>query len=336
MAKYIYLDSNAFWLMKRDHADFNPEFLRIVQKLGTRYKFPFSSAHLRDIALGDKPGKSEYVENDLRLLMQLSKGDAVDLDMAMDMPTSHVSPIANPISGGEGPWITQGRIDNIIPEYQKIRAHDYDKSSQRVSSDFQGESYSVDMAQIPDGHPMKAHLARNGGILSPKVFSDFLDEIKAKIGDPDYYKNLRKFIVRANNGIGKKNTLLGREGGDPYLPIKDFSLAKTEEEASRLIVDGARALASIKEEEFDDYPWQRKISSAYTLLDFNQYFHDKINNGNQPINMRIDTDHLIYAAGASHLVTNDATFEKKARVIYLAFGITTKVSGIRSFLAKFC
>jgi hypothetical protein len=62
---------------------------------------------------------------------------------------------------------------------------------------------------------------------------------------------------------------------------------------------------------------------------------ERINRKNRPSNMRVDAKHLIYAAGMKHFVTCDEGFAEKAKVVFAAFGVRTKVSDASGFKAIF-
>lgn len=331
MADYVYLDSNAFWLMKPDHPRFDSDFKATVARIGHRYRFPFSEAHFRDIAAGDKPGNEPFIEKDLAFLETVSNGRAVVLEQVEKRPSDELSPVGSPIPGSEGPWITHYVVDNVAKLYRNSPKA---KSAGRFVSNAEG-SHPVAMDIIPDDNPMKKHLLENDGIMSSTVFDSFIQEFRERFNEPKYYKNFRKYVTIAASRIGMKDNIMGQSVAEKLESFQVFVTANSVKEISNSVLEAARVIAWLKGESFDNLTWPEKLLRSYSLLDYNQYVSDSISNKNRPSNMMIDANHIIYAACAKHFVTMDGGFHKKAGIIFSALNVSTRVSDLSSFKSIF-
>ncbi len=82
--EYIYLDWNVIQYMKHSTAQNSingPTFAALVRKLSNKYRFPFSEGHLKDLAVSFKLENRSFIENDLKYLIDLSGGYALDKDL---------------------------------------------------------------------------------------------------------------------------------------------------------------------------------------------------------------------------------------------------------------
>jgi len=333
MPGYVYLDSNAFWLMKPDHLKHDQEFAETVRDLRRRYRFPFSVAHFLDIMAGDLPGKEAYIEYDLAFLAEASQGHAVDLDEDERRPPEQVHPVPGPMPGNGLPWIVHYDYErsDVAAQYRRMPKDAPAQPSFRVI----GSSHQVDLAKVSNHHPMKPLLEMADGMLSPEVLKGYLEILWASRDDPDVYKAFRKSVVEACGQIGAEGTFLTRETAERLGPLRALMAAETTEEIALTLGPAADALASMRGMKFDDLRWPARLVNSYHLLAFHTDLWDKINKGNRPSNMRRDATHLTYAAGAKHFVTCDGRFAAKAKVAFSAFGITTRVSDLSQFKALF-
>lgn len=333
MADYVYLDSNVFWLMKPEHQMYNEEFLGTVERLRRRYKFPFSEAHFLDIAAGDLPGKEAYVERDLAFLAEISQGRAVKLCEEARRPPDQYDPAPGPVPGGGPPWIVHVRFEDIAAGYRNMPKDLPQKPSFHVA----GTSHEVGLNKVAQDHPMRPLLEAAGGMLSPELIKDYLDRLWEHKDDPDIYRSFREWVGKACEQIGSPCTLLAADAGsmERAVPFKALMSAKTPEGITAALAKATDALCLMRGERLDGLSWPERLVRAYSLLDFHSDLWDKINRNNRPSNMRRDSKHLIYAAGAPHLVTEDGRFAAKAKVVFSAFGVGTKVSNMSEFKIKF-
>jgi hypothetical protein len=222
MPDYVYLDSNAFWLMKPEHKGFNEEFRNTVQRLQKRYRFPFSEAHFLDIAAGDSPGNEHYVARDLAFLMKVSQGYGVALDEGKQRPPDEFGPTLGPLPGGGLPWIVHSRFSDVAAKY-----HTEPKDlPQKPSFHFEGTSHEVDLNKLPENHPLRQLLQAAQGVLSPQLLQDYATILWEGRDDPKTYLTFRTGAAEACKMIGAKDTLLGPDTAEKLAPFKVLMSAK--------------------------------------------------------------------------------------------------------------
>lgn len=333
MPDYVYLDTNAFWNMKPEHPQHDQEFAATVRRLQRRYRFPFSEAHFLDTASGDLLGSESYIERDLTFLAEASQGQAIALDDDERRPPEEVHPVLGPMPGNGLPWIVHRdyRLNEVADLY---RCMPQDASTQ-PSFLVIGSSHQVDLSQIPDHHPMKPLLEKAGGVFTSEVLKKYIDILWAGRDAPNVYKEFRKSVEEACQSIGSEGRLLTPEAAERFAPLRELMAAETTEEITLKLGSAAETLAFLAGQKFNDLPWPARLVNSYHLLAFHTDMWEKINKDNRPPNMRYDAKHLIYAAGAKHLVTHDKRFAAKAKVVFSAFGIKTKVSDLSKFKTLF-
>jgi hypothetical protein len=327
MQKYIYLDSNAFWQMKLEHPYFDHDFQNLVQRLHQRYRFPISQAHFLDLAVSDKPGNEARLKRDLEFLSSASKGYVVTIDLVKRPPEEYL-PTEGPIPGRG--WILHHQVDDLVSAY---RATDKNMPVDTVVQ-LNGTSHVVDLNQISDKHPYKTLLQENYGLYTPQVVEKYLQQLRNNRNDPKTYKEFRQAVCDELVKLGDPTTLLGHNTSG-LEPLLEFLSAKGINEVTKTLVDATNVLLDMQTGNIAKLPWTTKIQGAYGLLDFHVENRDKIKKGNTPYNLHVDTHHLLYAAGANHLVTQDQAMAKKSEIVFKAYGIKSKVSTISDFKLKF-
>jgi hypothetical protein len=331
MPDYVYLDSNAFWLMKPEDKDFDGEFRNTIERLRQRYRFPFSEAHFLDIAAGDLPGKEHYVARDLAFLAEVSQGYGVALDEGERKPPDESGPAPGPVPGGGLPWIVHPRFRDVAAEYRTMPKD----LPQEPSFHFEGTSHEVNLNKLHKNHPLRQLLQAAQGVFSPELLQGYAAVLWEGRDDPKTYRTFREWAAAACEMIGAKGTLLGPDTAEGLAPLKTLMSAKEPNEISATLVKATDTLCLIKRERLESLPWPERLVRAYNLLDFHPDLWEPISKKNRPSNMRLDSKHLIYAAGAKHFITEDRRFAAKATVTFTAFGIKTKVSDRLEFMARF-
>lgn len=328
---YIYLDSNAFWVMKPTDKDFDEDFRDTVERLRGRFKFPFSKAHFLDIAVSDQPGNEANVERDLAFLAQVSQRYAVVFDHGIAKPPEEFDPTPGPVSGGGLPWVVRGQFDDVAAEYRNMPKAFPEEPSFR----FEGTSHEVNLNKLHKPHPLKRLLQAAGGVFSPEILQVYAQELWDGRDNPGTYRTFRECVSKACESLGAKGTLLGPEGVEGLAPLKALMTARTPEEVTPLLLEATDALCSINGQRLNGLLWPDRLVRAYHLLDFHAEMWEPVNKKNRPSNMGVDSEHLVHAAGMKHLVTCDQGFAKKAKVVFSAFGIRTRVSDVSGFKAIF-
>ncbi|MDQ7084075.1 MAG: hypothetical protein Q9M36_03710 [Sulfurovum sp.] len=92
---------------------------------------------------------------------------------------------------------------------------------------------------------------------------------------------------------------------------------------------------SIDNRVIEDLTMGAKIDLAYSVLDFNQNFRDKIKNKNKPSNMLRDMKHLYFATEAKYYITEDDMTYKKSKFVCEALHIKVKILKMNEFINKF-
>jgi hypothetical protein len=328
---YIYLDSNAFWGMKPTDKDFDEDFRDTVERLRGRFRFPFSEAHFLDIAVCDHPGNEANVQRDLKFLATASRGYGVAFHEGQDRPPEEFDPAESPVPGCRLPWIVCGRVEDVAAEYHAMPK----VLPVELSILFEGTSHEVNLNKLHKTHPLRRLLQASGGVYSPELLLTYAQELWDGRDDPETYRTFREWASKAGGSLGAKGTLLGPEGMEGLAPLKALIAARTSDEIVPLLLEATNALCSINRQRLEDLPWPERLVRAYNLLDLHPKMWESVNKKNRPSNLRVDSKHLIRAAGMKHLVTCDEGFAKKAKVVFLAFGIRTQVSDTSRFKAIF-
>lgn len=331
MPDYIYLDSNVFWLMKPTDKDFDEGLHDTIERIRGRFRLPFSEAHLLDIAASDKPGNEANVKRDLTFLATASQGYAAAFHGGPIMPSGELDPSPGPLPGGGLPWVVHPRIEDVAAVYRDISKG----PPQEPSFLFEGTSHEVNLNKLHKNHPLRRLLQAAGGIYSPELLQVYVQELWDGRDAPETYRTFREWASKACGMLGAKGTLLGPEGMEGLAPLKALMAARTPDEIAALLLDATDAFCLIKHERLDDLPWPERLVRAYHLLDFHAEVWESVNKRNLPSNIRVDSKHLIHAAGMKHLVTCDEGFAEKAKVVFSAFGIRTRVSDTSRFKAIF-
>tara|TARA_R110000868_G_scaffold10357_2_gene51034 strand:+ start:2654 stop:3682 length:1029 start_codon:yes stop_codon:yes gene_type:complete len=338
MLEYIYLDSNAFWVMKPKHPSVDDDFRETVARLHEDYRFPFSEAHFVDIAASDKPGNEHNVKYDLNFLGYVSRGNCVSLSLETRKPPEELYPTVGPIPGKD--WIIHPHFDDVAAAYREMDKSDPQELQANLFTnlfrDFYGEKkVAVEIADVPKEHPLLDFLKVANGLLSAEVLQDYMADFWMHRNDPLPYKHFRQWVVDALNKSAEKNAILGPDRANKIADLTKFFSARTVDDITDTLVNAANVLCLIRGEVLDDLSWPQKLVTAYNLLSFHPERWDKINKDNRPSNMMCDSKHLVYAAGAAHFVTADKRFAAKATVTFSAFGIGTEISDLADFKAKF-
>jgi hypothetical protein len=329
MPDYVYLDSNVFWGMKHDAVHPDADFRTLIECLRPRYRFPFSEAHFLDVAVSDQPGNEANVIRDLTFLTEVTDGYALGLNHDPQMPPDYLNPSPGPLPEGGLPWIVIDRIPDVIALYRGMRREE----SWQPSFHVEGTSHKVDLQRLDRNHPMRPFLEHSDGTMSPAMIQSFLQHLSENISDPSVYKSFRQSAGTATKQIGKSDSLLASDTAmiERLAPLMALIAAETPKEMAKTLVKATNVICWLSRTNIDSLLWPDRLVRAYSLLDFNAGMRDKIDRKNLPSNMWRDSKHLFYAAGAKHLITEDNSFMKKARIVFSAFGVRTKVSSMSEF-----
>lgn len=320
--QYIYLDWNVIQYMKNSVEDCKrsidgKQFEKLIEKLSyKKYAFPASEGHLRDLKVSYSPDNIYYKE-DLEYLNKISNGYVLAL------------------TEDEKLELIQNQVDLTIFFQELI-----DEIDPKVDFTYSGETrIEIAMDQLSDDSLLKPFIAENNGVLDSSVMAAFLSHKYENIDNPDYYKRWRHEVSRIKKMFSStKNSVIDQQSSyfKSLIPFLDFLLEddiqKIEDNFKETIlsflnIDGKR--------NFDTMTLGEKIELAYSLLDYNPNFRDKINKKNKPTNMFRDIKNLFFASEAKYYITEDNMTYKKAKFVCKVLELPVKVLKMDEFMNRF-
>lgn len=305
LKRYIYLDWNVIQYIKHEKVvdgRFNAvEFKSFMQHLKSRYVFPASEGHLKDLSATFEKNLL-YIEEDLSFLNEISEGFMLGV-----LPNESLKPVKA----------------DIKAEFEKIQ----NESEVEPEFSIEGGSYQVDMDKLSRKSLFRPFLDKNSGVLDATVIVDFLQMMWDSMDDSDIYKSLRNEVELLHKTVPSQDTIIKKER--PYFKrIEAFfdigkinSVDELEEkfkgiQSSFLAIDGRR---------LENMTKGQKIENAYALLDFSPLFRDKINKKNRPGNMYRDLKNFFFASDAKYYVTEDDATYKKSKFVARLLGLPVRV-----------
>lgn len=321
--KYIYLDWNVFQYIKHEAISEKKhinavEFKKLIKKLSNKYIFPYSEAHLRDLAISNN---EHYVNEDLKFIENISNNYVLGF-------------IEN-----EKIVIQKDYID-IKKFFDEIKLNIREELNRELVLDFKtNNSYSISIDEVSNDDLFKPFIEQNNGILDNEVFRDFIINMYQNIDNSDFYKKFRTQICQLKSKFeNTTNTILDKNSNyyHELIPFLDFII---ENDITKMKQNFHSAMISFlnidKKRIFEDLTIGAKIELAYSLLDYNQHFRDKINNKNRPTNIMRDMKHLHYASDAKYYITEDIMTYKKSKFVSEVLGLKVKILKMSEFINKF-
>lgn len=299
--KSIYLDWNIFQDIIQDRKS-----SRLVENLSAGrnkgYLTPYSHAHIDDLL---RCSNTSYIKSDLEQLAAITEGWCI-----------------GPHKSGSGFC-----VDKIPPGlvYEAMAA-DQKNIPDPKSLKFEFLPYRVDVGKLSGGNVLLPFLDRFQGVMSPELLESFVDHLQ-KNGLTDYklqrdFRNSLTEVVKLNQPAVE---------GIRELPIYSYLLSSPEDIEKNFIsifqsflnIDG-RSIDTISEEE--------KFTAAYGALDFFPVFKEKIEKKNNLNNMLTDALHVYIASKCSYFICGDKKSVAKAKIIYRAFQIKTRLYYVDNFI----
>lgn len=278
------------------------KFKSFMQDLKSKYVFPASEGHLKDLAAKFKEENWPHVEKDILFLNEISESSMLGV-----LPDESLMPVNA----------------NIKDEFKKIL------NEREVEPEFsiKGESCQVDMGKLSQENLFRPFLEKNNGVLDVSVMDSFLNMMWDSIDDPDFYKLLRKEVESLHKTIPGQNTIINQES--PYFrriePFLDIGKINDPEELEEKFEEILSSFLAIDGRTLNTLTKGQKIQNAYLLLDFSPLFRDKINKKNRPSNMDRDLKNLFFASDAKYYVTEDDATYKKSKFVARLLGLTVRV-----------
>lgn len=299
--KSIYLDWNIFQDIIQDRKS-----SRLVENLSAGrnkgYLTPYSHAHISDLL---RCSNASYIKKDLEQLAIITEGWCI-----------------GPHKNGSGFC-----VDKIPPGlvYEAMAA-DQKNTPELKNLKFDFLSYEVDVAKLSGGNVLVPFLDRFHGVMSPGLLESFVDHLQENgLADHKLQRDFRSSLIE----IVRLNQPAAEEIRE--WPIYSYLLSPPEEIERNFIsifqsflkVDG-RSIDTISEED--------KFTIAYGILDFFPVFKEKIEKKNNLNNMLTDALHVYTASKCSYFICGDKKSVAKAKIIYRAFQVKTKIYYVDNFI----
>lgn len=316
--KFIYLDWNVIQYVKHGikNEKFNgPDFLKLMKKIGKRYKFPFSDGHLRDLARSVRPENKEEVQKDLDFLEEISQGYAVS-------NSTNGDPLMQVPRG-----VARDHLEFILQEKK------FDPEDIKISITPQ----HIDTDTLKKSDFGYSAIISEGGTLNEKSISLMLADMAKCKDDPDLYKKLRKNIQALKENFRERDTVISKESAyfKSFEPFLDWVIAEDLSEVRDKFSAALTAFSAISHEVFAEQPIEKKIQISYILLDFNPLFSEKINKKNTHSNIQRDMNNLLFAKDAQYFVTEDGGTYEKAKEVASALGLNVRVVRMNELVHRF-
>ena len=312
--RYILLDWNVVQYLKSPRSTklfVDQECLNIIESMRNRMYFPFCESHLRDLATSVSPESQRWITEDLDFLEDLSKGYA----LVSNRETLKISKV-NP----------REAFNQILQE---------DKTPIPVQSQIVPRS-TIDMKKLDSDSPLRPFLESTNGIMDPILFCDWINK---KVGsffeNTTEYGAFRKYMSEFKHDLprGTESTYANQvlNGTMPFinaLAIKDL------DKLQGIWKDAVLNWLSMSFP-MESIPYEMQIATAYTLLDIHPTFQEPFKKGkNKLTNISRDSRLVYYAHKGEYLVSEDQYCRDKAKFIFKAYDIKTKVVSMDDFVTK--
>lgn len=326
LKKYIYLDWNVIQYMKKEtiveskNID-GRKFKELVEKISNKYAFPWSEGHLEDLLVSLKNDNFDYIKEDLSFLKIFSNNYVVGIEEKKGLM------VLKDLTKIEKQF-------NIIKERNK-----FFKNQELVLEFERADTFNIDISSLNPKHPYASFIKENNGVLDETVYRNFIMSMHQNRDNPDYYKKIRVFVESLKKEFKTiPNSVISQESDyfQELIPFLDFLITNNLEILKKDFEKTMIAFLNIdKKRIFNNLTVADKIQLAYSLLDYNQLFRDKINKKNKPSNMHRDITHLHFASNARYYVTEDTMTYKKSKFVCEVLGLTVKVLKMDEFINKF-
>lgn len=318
---YVYLDWNVVKYMKSHRRDCNlttdEYFTSLIFGMAKKgvYSFPYSEAHIKDRSNQYNPAYRTEVIKDFNFFGYINQnmclgivGDSSNLSMHFKKMIDFFD-------------------ENINSPVQVPSRESFLKNAFQIYAD---------MDKICEDNPLYELLKNSNGHITEDDMATFLEEqFSCIFRDANSYKKMRNYLPYVN-----------LESDDAHISYM------TSQYAHELFVHLGPFIKSVNDDEISlSLKWKEICESwfslnhplpisksqllvqGYTLLDMHPLFYDKLKKGKNTLNNILnDGTHVYYASEAKYFVSEDSHTRKKAKFIYTAFGIDTKVLSEKEFL----
>jgi hypothetical protein len=317
MEKIIYLDWNVIQYCKNPRTDneIDKEFLKLINTLKQKYKFPFAEGHLCDLSSSYNNKENNYVNEDLDFLLKISDGFALGYDNNIPILSKQV---------------------NIKKEFCDIMERNKEIIAIKMIPEF--PPIKIDLQQMNKKSLFYPVIKDNDGYFSAKALEDFLLSITNIFDDNDKYKQYRNEVAHLkDNMLTTPNTVLDKNSFlfdciIDYLSIFEINKISILEKEFYSFVEKHMKMCG---KEMNRITVKDKIEIGYMMLDIHPLFSENIKKRNKLINITRDCKHLCAAVNAEYFISDDNSIYNKGKFIYKVFDIKTKIKKMKEFYYKF-
>lgn len=304
----MYLDWNIFQdLIQARRGEGLRENLEAAKRSG--YQIVYSFAHMRDLS---RCSNKEYVENDLAEVSKLTDNWCVGM-----------------IQNEGAIAYAQHPPKVVINEVYKQQAQ---SENAMIGSPYRFASYPVDMSKVSDENILTPYLKKNNGVMSQELLDEFVKELYETIfTDHKIQKQFRESLKE-----------IVSIGNPAFAQFGDLPLYKYMFSSKEVIVENLNEIVnsflSLNNKALETIPLGEKITTTYNILDFFPAFSERLKKNNNIRNIATDAEHLFLASDSRYLVCGDNKMLEKAKIVYKAYGVKTKVFEREQFIQRvtFC
>ena len=313
-ARYILLDWNVIQHLKRPRSAklfIDQECLNIIESMRNKMYFPFCESRLRDLATSVSPESQRWITEDLDFSEDFSKGYA----LVSDRETVKLSKV-NP----------REAFDQILQE---------NKTPIPIQSQIVHRS-AIDMEKLDHDSPLRPFLESTNGIMDPILFYDWINK---KVGS--FFENIteygafRKYIPKFKCDLPHgSETTYANQVLSRTIPFINAMAIKDLDELQGIWKNVVLNWLSMSFP-VDSIPFEMQIATAYNLLDIHPVFQEPFKKGkNKLTNITRDSRLVYYAHKGEYLVSEDRHCRDKAKFVFKAFDIKTKVVSMDDFVMR--
>lgn len=304
MDKYIYLDWNVFKYIKKPRSDresLDLEAANIILNISSKYTFPYSEGHLRDLSHKYSEEHKDLVLDDLRFVSKISKDFVLGVDNNDDFHLIKKDPCV------------------FFEELQSQKAI-YDPNKEiRINKD------GLKKDLIDTQHPFYDQLNEKQNEYSIDSYEYF----KKLLNDSKVYKQYRNYIPRMRESIQNNVSVNELIFLPEWIFLSPFlELCAEENNYENLLLryeEVVRIWLLYRYKDPKKIPFGDVISTGYSLLDFHPLFKEDLNKKNGLSNIIRDSKHAFFAHKATYFISEDQATINKMTFLYKALKIKTKV-----------
>ncbi len=328
----IYFDWNVISSLKNSiKKGETTEILKLINDYPEDFIFPYSPAHLQDLAKGTRDDQNmKYINEDLDLLDKLRKKNLIQFDI---LDNSRVKPFI-----GSSRILFKSIVENKdseIFDFLKFTKNEDDPFLQKIGKQviniWQNTPVDTTFLKVQEENKdikdfynkyFKRLQAKNTVYNLMLDFSEFYEKLKI---NPEIYNSLSDFHRKQFHLDPKEVSNLKNPFEGLNSIFKKSSLNMNFDKLNYLKSENNKILNS----NFTKY------AIEYSNLDISGFHPDKLNKKNQYTNLTNDSHHSYYAGYCDCFVSFDKKIRFKSSALYKKNNIETKVFSPPEFINHF-